>query len=127
MPWKANRKLLAEGFPDLKYLPKERAGWDATLSCLAYGVRMDIERAIPDLGAWAARHCLPVSGRYAEFGGGRARPLARDEPRARPEDRRARALPQERPLGGEGPGDPARRLPDPVSLTTPRILLRRSS
>jgi len=69
VPWKTNRKLVAEGFPDLKYFPKERAGWDATLSCLAYGVRMDIERAIPDLGAWAARHCLPVSGRYAEFGG----------------------------------------------------------
>lgn len=38
-----------------------------TLAASAYGVRMDIERASPDLNEWAARHGVPTSGRYAEL------------------------------------------------------------
>lgn len=68
MAWKPNRKLVAEGFRDLEHVPRERAGWDATLSCLAYGMRMDIERGTPDLNEWAARHGVPASGRYEELG-----------------------------------------------------------
>ncbi len=70
MSWKPNKKLVEEGFKDLKYVPRERAGWDATLACEAYRARMEIDRRSPDLGAWAARHGLPASGRCAELGEG---------------------------------------------------------
>ena len=53
MPWKANKKLVSQGLGDLEYLPRERCGWDNTLACLAFGMRMDIERRTPDLNAWA--------------------------------------------------------------------------
>lgn len=68
MPWKKNKRLVCEGYPDLEYLPKERSGWDATLACLAYRVRMELEGSLPDLAAWAARHGLAASGRCARFG-----------------------------------------------------------
>ena len=55
MPWKENKKLVSAGFRGLKYVPRERCGWDMTLSSLAYGMRMDIEGRQPDLNAWAAR------------------------------------------------------------------------
>lgn len=55
MAWKKNKRLVAAGFADLVYLPRERSGWDATLASLAYGMRMALERGRPDLGAWAAR------------------------------------------------------------------------
>ncbi|MHC4503925.1 MAG: hypothetical protein ACYTFI_11520 [Planctomycetota bacterium] len=70
MPWKKNKRLISEGYPDLEYLPKERSGWDATLACLAYGIRMEVERGRGDLAAWAARHGVAASGRYARFGEG---------------------------------------------------------
>ncbi len=68
MAWKRNKKLVREGFRDLEHLPPGRSEWDATLACLAFGMRMDIERRPPDLNAWAARHGVPGSGRYEEFG-----------------------------------------------------------
>ena len=68
MPWKKNRKLLAEGYRDLAYLPRGRSAWDATLSSLAYGVRMELDKRPPDLSAWAARHGLPASALYEELG-----------------------------------------------------------
>jgi hypothetical protein len=64
MRWRKNRQLIAEGFRDLAYLPKGRAGWDFTLASLAYGLRRDIARRPPDLGAWAARHGVQASDRY---------------------------------------------------------------
>jgi hypothetical protein len=66
--WKANKRLVKEGFPDLEYLPRERTGWNATLTSLAFAVRRDIGRAPPDLGAWAARHGVAPSGRWAAVG-----------------------------------------------------------
>ena len=68
MAWQVNRKTIAAGFADLKYLPPTRGGWDATLACLAYGARMAIQRRCPDLNAWAARHGATPSGRYEELG-----------------------------------------------------------
>ncbi|MGD8238220.1 MAG: hypothetical protein PVH68_06705 [Armatimonadota bacterium] len=67
MPWKPNKRLLQEGFPDLKYLPKGRSAWDCTLSALAYGIRRELGDEQPDLNAWAARHAAPASGRYREL------------------------------------------------------------
>jgi hypothetical protein len=49
-------------------VPHGRTGWDFTLACLAYGMRLEIERRPPDLNAWAARHGAPAAGRYAELG-----------------------------------------------------------
>jgi hypothetical protein len=69
MHWKKNKKLLARGFHDLEYLPRDRCGWDCTLSSLAYGVRAALASRTPDLNAWAARHGAQASVRYAEFGG----------------------------------------------------------
>ena len=68
MGWKPNRKIVAEGFPDLKYLPKARCEWDWTLASLAFGLRRAIVDGPPDLSAWAARHGLPASARYQELG-----------------------------------------------------------
>jgi len=68
MPWSQNKRLVADGFADLEYLPKGRAGWDFTLASLAYGVRRHIARRLPDLNAWAARHGIPASARYQELG-----------------------------------------------------------
>lgn len=68
MAWKTNRKLVEAGFADLKYVPRERCGWDATLACLAYAARMDLAGRMPDLAAWAARHAVPASRRYCELG-----------------------------------------------------------
>jgi hypothetical protein len=68
MAWKKNKRLISGGFRDLEYLPGERAGWDCTLAALAYGVRRQIERGAADLNAWAARHGLPASGRFGDFG-----------------------------------------------------------
>jgi hypothetical protein len=69
MHWKKNKKLLARGFHDLEYLPRDRCGWDCTLSSLAYGLRAALASRTPDLNAWAARHGAQASVRYAEFGG----------------------------------------------------------
>ena len=66
--WKPNKRLAAQGFPDLKYLPKERCGWDCSLASLAFGARRAILDGPPDLSAWAARHGLPASARYQELG-----------------------------------------------------------
>jgi len=68
MPWSKNKRLVADGFADLEYLPKGRTEWDFTLASLAYGVRRDIARRPPDLNAWAARHGIPASARYQELG-----------------------------------------------------------
>jgi len=69
MRWRPNRRLVADGYADLEWVPHGRTGWDFTLACLAYGMRMDIERRPPDLNAWAARHGVPAAGRCAELGG----------------------------------------------------------
>ena len=56
-PWRENKRLVAEGFSDLKYVPRERCGWDVTLASHTRGLRTDIERRQPDLDSWAAGHC----------------------------------------------------------------------
>ena len=68
MAWKKNRKIVARGFPDLEYLPKGQCDWDCSLASLAYGVRRALLGRSPGLNAWAARHGLPGSARYAELG-----------------------------------------------------------
>jgi hypothetical protein len=68
MPWQRNKRLMAEGFRDLQYLPRDRCGWDMTLASLAFNARLTVERRPPDLAAWAARHGLPASGRYVALG-----------------------------------------------------------
>lgn len=67
MAWKKNKRLLKEGFADLEYVPVERCGWDCTVASLAYAARLRLGKRIPDLGAWAVRHGLPASSRYAEL------------------------------------------------------------
>lgn len=68
MPWKRNKGDLAHNFPDLEFVPHGRAAWNCTLSCLAYGMRMDIPGTAPDLNAWATRHGVPGSESYARLG-----------------------------------------------------------
>jgi hypothetical protein len=68
MGWKVNKKLVDEGYVDLKYLPKERCGWDMTLATLVYGIRMELENRSPDLNVWAASHGVSPSRRYVELG-----------------------------------------------------------
>ncbi len=60
--------MVAEGYSDLAYLPRDRHGWDCTLAAVAYGCRRLIEAGPPDLAAWAARHGLPASERYHGLG-----------------------------------------------------------
>ncbi len=38
MPWRPNKRLVADGFRDLKYLPPGRSDWDLTLASLAFTV-----------------------------------------------------------------------------------------
>ncbi len=68
MPWKRNKSGLTRTFRDLEFLPHGRSGWDCTLSCLAYGMRMDMPGASPDLNAWATRHGIPASESYVQLG-----------------------------------------------------------
>ena len=68
MPWQRNKRLVAQGFRDLKHLPRERCGWDCTLGALAYGVRVVADRSLPDLNAWAVRHGLPAGARCETLG-----------------------------------------------------------
>jgi len=68
MAWKKNRAKGLKDFPDLQYVPRDRCGWDTTLSALAYGARREIEGGKPDLAAWAARHGLPPSARARSLG-----------------------------------------------------------
>ena len=68
MVWKRNKTDMAEECRDLKWLPRGRHGWDCTLASLAFGMRMEIPGAAADLNAWASRHGVPPSARYAELG-----------------------------------------------------------
>lgn len=68
MTWRRNKGALAHEFRDLEFVPPGRSAWDCTLSCLAYGIRMDISGRPPDLNSWAARHGLAPSKSYAELG-----------------------------------------------------------
>jgi len=68
MPWKRNKSDLAHTFPDLRFLPHGRSAWDCTLSCLAYGMRMDMPGVPPNLNVWATRHGVAASESYAELG-----------------------------------------------------------
>ena len=68
MAWKKDKKLASQGLGDLAYLPKGRCAWDCTLASLAYGARRLLLRGSPDLNAWAARHAVPASARYAALG-----------------------------------------------------------
>ncbi len=64
--WRKDRRLARQGFADLAYLPRSRAGWNATLAAVAYSVRRRIGQA--DLNLWAAMHGCPPSARYARLG-----------------------------------------------------------
>jgi len=68
MAWRKNKKLSAQGFRDLEYLPKDRHAWDFTLASLAFAARRTIDGRPPDLNDWAARHGVPASSRYRELG-----------------------------------------------------------
>ena len=68
MAWRKDKRLIADGFADLQYLPHGRAGWDASLAALAYGVRRDIGHGMADLGAWAARHGVAAPACCEDFG-----------------------------------------------------------
>jgi len=68
MSWRKNQKRIDQGFADLVYLPRGRCAWDCTLASLAFGIRRQIEHPRADLNAWAARHGLPGSARWAELG-----------------------------------------------------------
>jgi hypothetical protein len=68
MEWRKNHRLAGDGYPDLAYLPRTRAGWNATLAALAFGARREAHGP-PDLNQWAAMHACPPSARYASLGG----------------------------------------------------------
>jgi hypothetical protein len=69
MPWKKNKNPLAQQYSDLEYLPPGRSAWDCTLSCLVFGLWMDVPGASADLNVWATRHGVPGSGSYEALGG----------------------------------------------------------
>jgi hypothetical protein len=66
--WRRNKRLVADGYADLEWVPHGRAGWDLTLACLAYGIRMEADPQPPGLNAWATRHGVCGSGRCEELG-----------------------------------------------------------
>ncbi len=68
MPRKRNKGALAKSFADLEFLPRGKSEWDCTLSALAYGLRMEMPGAEPDLGAWATRHRVEASARCEALG-----------------------------------------------------------
>ena len=68
MARKGNRRLVERGYRGLEHVPRERSAWDCTLAALAMGMRMDVSRERPDLGAWAARHGVAASARCAGLG-----------------------------------------------------------
>lgn len=61
--WRKNRRVILAGFKDLAYLPKSRAGWNATLAAQAYSLRRQLEGDV-DLNQWAIMHGCPASARY---------------------------------------------------------------
>ncbi len=65
--WRRNRSLVRSGFVDLEYLPRPRAGWNATLAAYAYSVRLKVAGRA-DLNLWAAMHSSAASARYRELG-----------------------------------------------------------
>jgi len=65
--WAKNRKLVQRGFGGLAYLPKGRAGWNATLGAIAFSARRRIGGSA-DLNLWAVMHGLPAGRRQAELG-----------------------------------------------------------
>jgi len=65
--WRRNRKLVRSGFKDLEYLPRSRAGWNATLSAHAYSARRKVAGEA-DLNLWAVMQGCPASARYSELG-----------------------------------------------------------
>jgi len=65
MAWTKNRKMVLN---DLRYVPRERCGWDCTLAALAFAARATIGDAQPDLAEWAARHGLPAGARPRDIG-----------------------------------------------------------
>ncbi len=68
MPWKRNKSEMAHNYPDLEFVPRGRGDWDCTLACLAYGMRMAVPGANPNLNAWGARHGVPPSKSFETFG-----------------------------------------------------------
>lgn len=66
-PWQKNRKMLKRGYPDLGFLPRSRAGWNATLAALSFSQRLKREGRA-DLNQWATMHGCPASARYTELG-----------------------------------------------------------
>jgi len=65
--WRKNRRLTKSGFKDLQYLPRSRAGFNATLAAHAFSVRRRIA-GTADLNLWATMHGCPASARYEELG-----------------------------------------------------------
>lgn len=66
-PWQKNRKMIKAGYPDLEYLPRSRAGWNATLAAHAFSARLHLAGEA-DLNEWAAMHACAPSARYADLG-----------------------------------------------------------
>lgn len=67
--WRKNRRLVRDGFRSLEYVPRSRAGWNATLAAHAYSVRRQVAGTC-DLNQWAVMHGCPASARYRELGEG---------------------------------------------------------
>jgi hypothetical protein len=67
VPWKRNKGFVEAGLSDLKWVPRQRCGWDMSLASLAYQARCRIERRPADLAAWAARHSVAASQRYIDL------------------------------------------------------------
>ena len=65
--WQKNRKMVKRGYSDLVYLPRSKAGWNATLAALAFSQRLN-RAGHADLNEWAVMHGAPGSSRYAELG-----------------------------------------------------------
>ena len=68
MPWTKNRRMIADGWRDLEYLPKGRCAWHCTLAAPAYRADLLPGRLQTGLNAWAARHGLPAGGAFTDIG-----------------------------------------------------------
>jgi hypothetical protein len=64
--WRKNKGLLRAGYRDLEYLPRSRAGWNATLAAHAFSMHRRLAGKA-DLNTWAIMHGRPASKRYAQL------------------------------------------------------------
>ena len=65
--WRKSPKMIRRGYHDLRYLPRERTAWNATMAALAFSQQRQRDGK-GDLNRWAAMHGCAPGARYADLG-----------------------------------------------------------